>query len=471
MSWMTLLRARPMPSEAPGTSTSGDHEGGSLSSILTLVCGGAMLGWVFFVPDELQRRHVLLTWGILGAALAVLVIAKKSARFLVARRHLPLWTFILALFGSVTYALDKTVAIQTWLGLVIPLLGFYFVSHELFASEREAWRPLIIIGCIFGVVVSLLAVAEWWIGSNLIYERWVEGFYYERYMKVGPTRQPLSTQSNPAVLGSLMVCCLPFSLSLAGHSGRRLRVLGVMGVVLNVVTMVLTLSRAAFVAMVCAAGVYSWYRNRRWTLALLVFVPLLVASLYSADVPLNRYSLDKPLGPRRFGFQSLVYGGHGSLFSGYRERRLVTSMRAMVASPFLGVGMNHLRMRFYEFFPTEDYFDEFLPRRVVVPGDEHMIADNMYLTLLAETGVVGFAAFGVLIASVLGRGMRRLHRLPLGEARDGILIPLAALTGLLVNMGGYDLLYWSNPLALFGTLCGILVARSSSMSERRIESV
>jgi O-antigen ligase len=84
-----------------------------------------------------------------------------------------------------------------------------------------------------------------------------------------------------------------------------------------------------------------------------------------------------------------------------------------------------------------------------------MIADNMYLTLIAETGMLGFLSFLIFSFSFLKKGWEQLKILNSNSnGRWELLVSLMAFIGLLVNMGGYELFYWPNQYLLFCIVTG-----------------
>jgi len=92
-------------------------------------------------------------------------------------------------------------------------------------------------------------------------------------------------------------------------------------------------------------------------------------------------------------------------------------------------------------------------------GDAH----NLYLELLAETGLIGFAAFSILIVLALRTALRQLRTT---ENRFNKMIALAifaAICGVLVH-GTVDYLFHTTPqvTALFFFILGLLSAQISS---------
>src|SRR5262249_51407497 len=142
-----------------------------------------------------------------------------------------------------------------------------------------------------------------------------------------------------------------------------------------------------------------------------------------------------------------LFGASGFLAQD-RAVRQDAALAMWRAQPLLGVGFDHYPRHF-----------------VACAGDDPRIAhlagtpDNTYLTLLAENGLIGLAAFLALTGSALARGLR-------GAARAADPLPLrsatAALAALLVNLFGYSALYWSSPCMLLGWSCGLVGGLASA---------
>ena len=82
----------------------------------------------------------------------------------------------------------------------------------------------------------------------------------------------------------------------------------------------------------------------------------------------------------------------------------------------------------------------------------------MYLTILAETGIIGFLGFFAFIWFIIKRGLNYLRMKKETENKDILIVVLAGLIGLLVNMGAYELFYWTTPFFIFCILIGMVVA-------------
>jgi O-antigen ligase len=120
---------------------------------------------------------------------------------------------------------------------------------------------------------------------------------------------------------------------------------------------------------------------------------LIAASSYQRCPDLNR-----------FGFSRFISGSYDSMISEYRVSRVKMTVRILKEHPFTGIGFGHFRARFDEFCDKNDSGER----------EEFRIPDNMYLTFLAETGLIGTLGFLIFMFFLLKNGLMRLAVL-----RDG----------------------------------------------------
>ena len=232
-----------------------------------------------------------------------------------------------------------------------------------------------------------------------------------------------------------MLGCLPFNFLLFRQEKGLFRFSGAAGGVLSTVIIILTFSRGVVLGL---AGMLIFYFlvQKDYSKIIILFIVIFVFVLACSNLP---YPFD------RFGKDRMISGGDG-ISSNYRFTRCVMAKRIIRDFPLTGLGFRHFRIRFYEYYPDKHN----------VPY-EFMIADNMYLTILAETGILGFLGFLIFIVSLFRKGCRQLRiSRCMPQRRLQVLIILSAFMGLLVNMGAYELFYWPNQYMYFCILVGLI---------------
>jgi O-antigen ligase len=341
----------------------------------------------------------------------------------------PLWIFLVAISINVFFAQQKNIAFKTYLNLVIPMFFIYLLS-EIFASSKN-FDVLAKTICFSSILVSSGGILEFLFGFNPLYEHYIQNPYYTRF--IFGLVQPMSTQFNPTPLAGFLLGCFPFCYLLYKRDGSFFRLLGATGVVLNAVVIFLTFSRCAFLGFIVMI-VFYLFAQRKYRSLYIFFIILLTLVLTFSYLPYPFF---------RFGTHGLIEHG---ILNIPRIERFNMALRMFKDHPLTGLGFQHFRIRFYEFYPHKDK----------IPY-EFMIADNMYLTLLSETGIIGFLGFSMLIFSLLKKGWKQLKILDYSSSkRWQLLVSLMAFIGLLVDMGGYEFFYWPNQYIFFCIIIGCM---------------
>lgn len=172
----------------------------------------------------------------------------------------------------------------------------------------------------------------------------------------------------------------------------------------------------------------------------------LIALVCSTLLIISVSSFQKDMNISRLGFKRFILGRGDSIFSEYRMSRITMARKILNDYPLWGIGFNHFRIRFNE------YCDK---RERSIPY-EFKIPDNMYLTFLAETGIIGTSGFLVFILFLFKRGFKRFNELKDKNEKYLLRILFAAVIGFLVNMGAYELFYWNTPYMFFCLICGFI---------------
>jgi O-antigen ligase len=395
--------------------------------------------WISFFPQPLQEKYHLYT--NISLILIFLILFVRNRFVLLKPTDYSLWVFLLAISINVFFAQQKNIALKTYLDLAIAMFIIYYLVSEDFFSEKS-FNLLVKTICISSIIVSLGAVLEFLFAYNPIYENVIENPYYKRYIS-GFVRT-MSTQFHPVVLGSYLLGSLPFNFKLFKQNNPYLRLLGSLGIVLNIIVIILTFSRGVILGLIAAVMFYL-IMQKKFRSIVIFFVILVFSILLCSYLP---YPVN------RFGKGQMIIENRGIL-SGYRFTRCAMTLRIIKEHPLVGLGFQHFRIRFYEYFPSN----------YNVPY-EFMIPDNMYLTFLAETGIIGTLGFFILIFSLLKKASLHLKRIEDDNRRLMLLMPMSALIGLLVNMAAYELFYWATPYMLFCIICTLL---KRDPGERRVE--
>ena len=408
-------------------------------SVITIIL---LLIWISFFPSPVQQNYRLVIKLFLALGFIIVLIKKRASIFKL--DDFPLWIFLVAIGINVLFAQEKDIAFRTYLDLALPMFLIYYLVSDGFSSEVK-FNLLAKVICVLSILVALGGIFEAVFAFNLLYEHFMDNPYYPRYI-TGFVR-PMSTQYNPAVLGSYLLGCLPFGFFLFKREKNFFKFLGAAGIVLNIVVIILTFSRGVFLGLI-AMIIFYLFTQRKYYLITRFFIILLTFILVCSYLP---YPFN------RFGIDMFTLENRG-IMSAYRFDRCIMAKNMLKDYFLTGLGFQHFRIRFYEYYSG----------RYPV-SYEFMIADNMYLTILAETGILGFLAFFVFILALFKKWLAQFKMSKYASHRKlQLLMVFSAFFGLLVNMGSYELFYWPNPYLYFCILAGCIGAICRNRKEKPI---
>lgn len=392
-----------------------------------------LFSWISFFPEPIQGRYVIYARVFLCLFFLFLFLREGRARNFFHSQDWPLWFFLACLSAGLVSAQDKKLARETYFNLVFNLFFLFYIGKAMLSEEKNKGRIALVI-CVCSAVAAIIGILELYFGRNILYEKFIANPFYERYVRYQP--RPMSTQFNPVILGSYLLGCLPFGFYLLRNKQLYLRLLGIFSSLLCLVIILLTASRGVFLGLIALSLFYLWKNQKRIIIFLFLICLIILVSICSflKDVSLSR-----------FGFNRLILGSYDSIISEYRLSRVKMTAKILKDYPLFGIGFNHFRIRFNEYCPEKD------KGKVLY---EFMIPDNMYLTFLTESGIAGTMGFLVFVSLLFRRGFKIIREAENDDKRRFLIISMSALTGLLVNMGAYELFYWYNPSMLFCLFCG-----------------
>jgi len=406
-----------------------------ISMVVLLLC------WVSLFPLPPKEEYQPIITIVPAVFFLALLLKRRFAIFKLS--DFPLWIFLIAIGVNILFARQRFWALNAYLEIAPPLFFIYYLAKEASISTSN-FRTFAQTVCILSGLVALFGIFEASFKFNPIYEYLMPNEYYQRYVSSLITR-PMSTQFNPGVLGSFLLAWLPLSLFLHSDKNRNVRLISQVSLTLSIVVIILIFSRSALLGLLVIATYYL-YNQKKFRFIILPALIFLMVVLACSFLP---YPFSK------FGLRSLTYGENG-LLSTYRLERFKMVFRMIWEHPWAGVGFQHFRIRFYEYYSGKS----------AVPY-EKMIADNMYLTILAETGIIGFCSFVVFIVSLLKKGFQAIKVYD-DQRKNAIRAVIAGLISILIGMGGYELFYWPSPFFIFCILCGMLAGLSQkALNEQR----
>lgn len=312
---------------------------------------------------------------------------------------IPIVLLLVAGIGGIIVAPDHTRALGIYRAYFVETIALFYIAVDLIRTPQELRRVILIAGagsCMFAIgqiVTFALALV-----------------HHAVHIDAGPAF--LNTSSNQVTLYLEPPFAFAIGFALYSKSARE-RLVAVAVVALLLAALVLTLSRAGYLAIAVLAVIavlsVSERRIRLWTLAGGAVALLLVLELPFISQRLGTFAHSIQL----------------------RESIYNEALRMLSRRPIFGAGISGFPIRVAPFRP---------------PGEEiELYPHNLWLTTWSELGILGLISFAAIFFGLLWRGIRALGRL------DGIYKAVAwgavgALVLYLVH-GMFDSPYWKNDLS------------------------
>lgn len=359
----------------------------------------AITAWLVLTPlvvvsDSAAARKVywLVHRGLPVAAVIVVVLAAKAAgtRRTLPRLGLPellMAGYVVATLISISYTSADAgrQVIQLYDFVIAPMLLYLFV-RLLEPDERQVRG--IAAAVVFVLLVQTFIGLLSWVAPAVLPSEWLG--------KVG--ERTVGSLRSPDVYGTTILFCGVFLLQIGAARRRRsISAAGLFFLALALTMGFMTFSRASWVAtVVVLLGTLFVYRGLASRLAVMAFPLVLLAAasgLAAQQVDHARERIESPVS-RESALSRLPV--------------VYASIRMFEAKPVAGWGYGNF-----------DRFDRQFQRPVgnlFYPDKDHA-SHNVYLTLLAEQGVIGIVLYLGPAGVLLARSIARRRRLP----HDGLL--------------------------------------------------
>ncbi|MEO6593225.1 MAG: putative O-glycosylation ligase, exosortase A system-associated [Planctomycetota bacterium] len=350
----------------------------------------------------------------------------------------------------------RAYAVWDWRSVLMTLLAVFVSISYLFAEKQDDYTNQYFVEYLKIVAVALFASGQidsqprlramfWTIALSLGFFGVKGGIFGMLSGGTTITRGPggMLEDNNDFALALVMNVPLLWYMGLSETRMPMARRLTQIAVGLTVVTVVLTHSRGAFLALSATALWIAW-RSGKLVRAAMVLASL--AWLFPLLVP--QHVLDR-------------LGTIGDKTESSANARLTawgTAMRMIGDNPVLGVGMRNFQTRFLDYSPYEGQVGQ------------TYVAHNSYLQIWAESGSIAFALYLAMLASVFFtcRKVYRIGRVrpDLVWAADYARMMESTTIGFMVgafflNRGHFDLLYhWMAMVTALGAVASVAYLRA-----------
>lgn len=382
-----------------------------------------------FAPHLLSAKSVALTF-----LLFILLLFSRAIIKNIDYPDLSLFIFVFMVTLGLAYSQDMGIALKRYLATYLPLILIYMISKNLNKDSCVFLARSIVF---LGALVSVFMIVEFFTKRNFIYEYVLWNGYYNLAFYKG---RAFGAFGHPTIAGSFLTMCLPFAwVYLRDKRGGVNLISGSIIFIVISVAIAATLSKMALIVMLV---IYLWYARQKDRyinkLLLITFFILTAVIFLKAAVFTDKF------GP---GFSVIAVT--------YRLKSLSAAIGMIKEHPFIGAGLDHFRLLYLNYLNN--------------PGVKYdlRIPDNMYLTVLAETGAVAFISFSVFIYALVKRALMALKKMRDSSEKILLSAALVSFIGALIHNLSYDSFYWPAPLIVFWMLAGIIT--SCSKKEERDE--
>ncbi len=321
-------------------------------------------------------------------------------------------------------SLDIAIAERRFFLTYAPLVILFLTAEN---QKEEAYALSIKSMVAICLVISIFMIYEFFIGENFIYSRMVRSVYIGKNFSYN--NRAFGIFYHPTIAGAFLTMIFPFIALFLSDKGNKARLIfGHVAFIVISIAVFLTFSKMAWIIL---GGMYLWYLRHKGIyverLILIVFSILALTFFVKINVFKHQFSPD---------FMVIAVG--------YRLKSLFIAMDMIKQHPIMGLGLDHFRLLYLNYCSEPN-----VPYHLRIP-------DNMYLTILTETGLIGFISFITFILVLIKKAINKLKNIESGSKKLLVETIFVSIASVLIHNLSYDSFYWSSPLIVFWMLAGAL---------------
>lgn len=331
--------------------------------------------WKDFWENSSQKYLIAFLW----IALLSILFSPSSSQFWPYWRWLQLAIPILGCLAMQTQIdVKKALPIGFWILLITSLLQSIIVVDQYILQESIGLKKL------GELTFNQQNAAARFLMENKT--RWIFDHYFHTYSPSARIIRPLGTFPHPNILGGFigMTLFAAFYLFLEAKK-RGIRILIGLCIPIQVFTLCLSYSRASIFGVLGGSLFYFFYLlytgKTRKKLLLQLSISFLLGGILSGCILHEQFA-------KRGGISNYNKGAKNSDIARLHFQNIALKM--IRERPFIGQGWNQCEIELAKFVTGEERF--YLQK-----------VHNIYLLILVETGIFGFAAFlGFLVSLLYG---------------------------------------------------------------------
>lgn len=298
------------------------------------------------------------------------------------------WLFVASCFSTMPLVSFKYLLSKLW--FLIP--SYFYLAEQIYRKERNAFRFLLCYAIGLGMVVCITTVKHIQYGAVEKVAYWIMTPYYNDHTAYG------------AVLA--FFCCLLPGMAADRTAGRGRRRLSVLLLVIALVGLYLSFSRAAWLSLAIAIGVFvlAFFRIR-FRMVAIVTIMLSLGAYFLADDILYRLNKNDTESSQNLVEHLQSISNISSDASNVeRINRWTSAIEMFKKKPLLGWGPGTYQFQYAPF--QNPRYKTIITTNAGDGGNAH----SEYLGLLSETGIPGPLLLILLIACCLSTGLQLYHR-------------------------------------------------------------
>lgn len=385
---------------------------------------GGFICLMFIIPhDYWSNSYALLAVAALFALYLILVGAGKRERFYLHDLGFPLLLFAIACVFSLGFSLDRGDSLRILLFYVTAFLLLYLVSADI--TNRA--RLMKLLGFIYLAVIlsALFAAYQRVVGVA------VSASLTDLDLNAGVPGRVYGTLGNPNNYAEFLVMMTPLAAVFAVNVRRTLlRVPLCLGIALPFLALLMTYSRSCWISMMLSCIIFVYYANKKLIPAFFLFC--VAAIPFLPDSVLIRLSTILNFEDTSSAFRIYVWTGTVNMA---RDHFLTG----------IGLGPNSFAL----LYPA--YAHE---KALVGVPHSHMV----YLELIIELGILGFASFMWFMLRLWKDTARALLRARGKAAKYTLIACLSSLVGIAFAFGVEYVWYYPRTFFAYFLLAGVAAA-------------
>jgi O-antigen ligase len=401
-------------------------------------------GYISFLAPIVNICYWNGCWNLPNLFLFILIFflfisfgySKEFHRLVFNKETIMLWVFFLAIAAGLINAKEPTTAYKWFWFSIFPLPFLFFLTR---ISFEKKYALLIIRSlCLMATLVSIYGIIALITKYNFIYEYFSNNPYYKTFEGI----RILSFHIHSTPFGTYLVAIFPLAvILLLKEKNKFLKLLAIFCISVILTSLILTFSRGVLLGFCAEMLILILFAAKGKRRFFITGAMLLIVLLISISTLIGQFNY---LSFFRYSLQGLSTGYTYSA----KIARFIMTGQILKEHPFVGIGFGHFRM----------FFDHYLPNLAKITSMDSKVADCMYFTILAETGIIGFSGFILFVLSLLKKVLKALRSELLHEDKLFLLGFLCGFIGIMCSFLTYDGLYWMTPNYLFWGYAGILSA-------------